>query len=52
MSTRTDPWPPGTPCWVDLSVPDVAGALAFYSSVVGWTFVDTGADYGGIGTGT
>jgi len=47
MSTRTDPWPPGTPCWVDLSVPDVAGALAFYSSVVGWTFVDTGADYGG-----
>jgi hypothetical protein len=47
MSTRTDPWPPGTPCWVDLSVPDVAGAVAFYSAVVGWTFVDTGADYGG-----
>ncbi len=47
MSTRTDPWPPGTPCWVDLSVPDVAGAVAFYSSVIGWTFVDTGADYGG-----
>jgi len=47
MSTRTDPWPPGTPCWVDLSVPDVAGAVAFYSAVIGWTFVDTGPDYGG-----
>ena len=47
MSTRTDPWPPGTPCWVDLSVPDVAGAVAFYSAVVGWTFVDTGPEYGG-----
>ena len=23
MSTRTDPWPAGTPCWVDLSVPEV-----------------------------
>jgi hypothetical protein len=47
MSTRTDPWPAGTPCWVDLSVPDVAGAVAFYSQVIGWTYVDTGADYGG-----
>lgn len=47
MTTRTDPWSPGTPCWVDLSVPDVAGAVAFYSAVVGWTFVDTGPDYGG-----
>jgi predicted enzyme related to lactoylglutathione lyase len=47
MSTRTDPWPAGTPCWVDLSVPDVAAAVAFYSEVIGWTFVDTGADYGG-----
>ena len=47
MSTRTDPWPAGTPCWVDLAVPDVAGAAAFYADVIGWTFVDTGADYGG-----
>jgi predicted enzyme related to lactoylglutathione lyase len=47
MSTRTDPWPAGTPCWVDLSVPDVAAAVAFYSEVIGWTFVDTGPDYGG-----
>jgi predicted enzyme related to lactoylglutathione lyase len=47
MSTRTDPWPAGTPCWVDLAVPDVEGAVAFYASVIGWSFVDTGADYGG-----
>ena len=46
MSTRTDPWPAGTPCWVDLSVPDVEGAVAFYAAVLGWTFVDTGPDYG------
>jgi predicted enzyme related to lactoylglutathione lyase len=47
MPTRTEPWPAGTPCWVDLAVPDVAGAVAFYAAVVGWSFVDTGADYGG-----
>jgi predicted enzyme related to lactoylglutathione lyase len=47
MPTRTDPWPAGTPCWVDLSVPDVAAAVDFYSRVIGWTFIDTGADYGG-----
>ena len=46
MSTRTDPWPAGTPCWVDLSVPDVEGAVAFYAAVFGWTFVDSGPDYG------
>ena len=47
MSTRSEPWPAGTPCWVDLSVPDVAGALAFYAAVVGWTFVDSGPELGG-----
>ena len=47
MSTRTDPWPAGTPCWVDLSVPDVAAAVAFYADVIGWAFVDSGPDFGG-----
>lgn len=46
MSTRSDPWPAGTPCWVDLSAPDVAAATDFYGPVMGWTFVDTGADFG------
>ncbi|MFC4950545.1 VOC family protein [Pseudonocardia sp. GCM10023141] len=46
MSTHSDPWPSGTPCWVDLAVPDLDAAKAFYSSVVGWTFVDSGAEFG------
>lgn len=46
MPTRDTPWPPGTPCWVDLSVPDLPKAVAFYSSVLGWTMVDSGAEYG------
>jgi uncharacterized protein len=46
MPTRDTPWPEGTPCWVDLSVPDVAAATAFYGGVLGWTFVDTGEEYG------
>ena len=46
MSTRTDPWPAGTPCWVDLSVPDIQAAVDFYADVIGWTFVDSGPDYG------
>jgi predicted enzyme related to lactoylglutathione lyase len=27
---------PGTPCWVDLSSPDPAGAQAFYGGLFGW----------------
>lgn len=46
MPTRTDPWPAGTPCWVDLAVPDVAAATEFYGAVVGWSFMDTGEEYG------
>jgi uncharacterized protein len=46
MPVRTEPWPAGTPCWVDLAVPDVAAAVAFYGSVIGWDFVDSGAEYG------
>ena len=30
MSIRTSPWPPGVPCWTDLTVPDVPAAVAFY----------------------
>lgn len=47
MPTRDIPWPAGTPCWVDLSVPDVAAATAFYGPVMGWTFTDSGAEFGG-----
>src|SRR3712207_1553518 len=46
MPTRDEPWPAGTPCWVDISVPDVAAATAFYGAVLGWDFVDSGEEYG------
>jgi predicted enzyme related to lactoylglutathione lyase len=47
MSTRTSRWPAGIPCWADLTVPDVDAAVAFYGSVLGWTFAGTGEEYGG-----
>jgi len=46
MPTHEGPWPAGTPCWVDLAVPDVARATAFYGSVIGWSFIDTGDEFG------
>lgn len=47
MPTHEGPWPAGTPCWVDLAVPDVPRATEFYTAVLGWSFVDTGAEFGG-----
>jgi uncharacterized protein len=49
MSTRTEPWADGTPCWADLSTPDQAAASAFYTAVLGWTVADTGDDLGNYG---
>ncbi len=46
MPTRDTPWPTGTPCWVDLSVPDLPKAVEFYSSVLGWNLVDKGEEFG------
>jgi uncharacterized protein len=36
MVMRDTPWPPGTPCWVDLSCDDVAAAKTFYVGLFGW----------------
>jgi uncharacterized protein len=36
MTTRDEPWSPGTPCWVDLVVSDVDKAVEFYSALFGW----------------
>lgn len=30
----------GTPCWVDLTTTDLAGARAFYAGLFGWEYVD------------
>ncbi|MGH3782163.1 MAG: VOC family protein [Pseudonocardiaceae bacterium] len=48
MPTRSQPWPAGTPCWIDLSVPsaDLGAAKEFYSAVFGWSFLDLGPDFG------
>jgi predicted enzyme related to lactoylglutathione lyase len=34
---RRESYTPGTPCWVDLTTPDVDGAIAFYGALHGWT---------------
>jgi hypothetical protein len=36
MVTRDTAWPPGTPCWADLSAEDVGRARAFYAGLFGW----------------
>ncbi len=47
MVTRETPWPPGTPCWVDLGVTDIPKARAFYSALFGWEIRDTPPEAGG-----
>lgn len=47
MSIRTSQWPAGVPCWADLTAPDGDAAKAFYAEVLGWTYQDTEAAYGG-----
>ncbi len=40
-------YPPGTPSWVDLSSPDVAGAKAFYGALFGWQATEGSPETGG-----
>jgi uncharacterized protein len=47
MPTRDTPWPDGTPCWVDIGTPDMAGAKAFYGALFGWEYVGGDEEYGG-----
>ncbi len=49
MSTREDPWPQGTPNWVDLSTPDPGASQQFYSSLFGWEVEDSGPEMGHYG---
>lgn len=46
MTVRESNWPEGTPCWVDLGVPNVDQASAFYTEVLNWT-VPPGSPEGG-----
>lgn len=47
MVVRHEPWEPGTPAWVDLSVADLARSQAFYRGLFGWEFTDSDPAYGG-----
>ncbi|MFJ1761908.1 VOC family protein [Amycolatopsis sp. NPDC088138] len=46
MLFRDEPWPEGTPSWVDLMVPDQAKAVAFYSGLFGWDVQAGGEETG------
>ena len=47
MPVHTDPWPAGAPAWVDLTVPDLETARAFYGPLLGWEFDVGGPETGG-----
>ena len=47
MTTRTTPFAPGTPCWVDLVTSDPERSAAFSSALLGWEFRDLGEELGG-----
>jgi uncharacterized protein len=47
MTTRDTPWPDGTPCWADVSAPDVVRAREFYSGVFSWIIQPGGPETGG-----
>ncbi|WP_327069423.1 VOC family protein [Kitasatospora sp. NBC_01250] len=36
MPVVSTPYPPGTPCWVDLMAPDLQAAIDFYRDLFGW----------------
>lgn len=46
MTVRTSPWPPGVPCWAELTSPDVDAAKAFYAAVCGWDYEEAGPEFG------
>jgi predicted enzyme related to lactoylglutathione lyase len=46
VSTRDEPWPQGTPNWVDLASPDVRTTADFYQALFGWDVVDSGPELG------
>ncbi|MET9101849.1 VOC family protein [Streptomyces antibioticus] len=38
----TTDFAPGSPCWLDLGVPDVPAAASFYAAVLGWEYEPMG----------
>lgn len=50
MTIHTQPKPPGTPTWVDVTTPNAAAARAFYQAVFGWEYVHNPDEFGGYAT--
>lgn len=46
MPIRTTRRSPGEPTWMDLGTYDLAKATEFFRKVFGWTYEDTGAEFG------
>lgn len=40
MPVVTEPYPPGTPCWFDMTVTDTEAVRGFYGAVLGWQLQD------------
>jgi predicted enzyme related to lactoylglutathione lyase len=47
MPIHDGPWHDGTPCWIDVSVPDVGAARLFYEGLFGWSMQGGEPEYGG-----
>jgi uncharacterized protein len=46
MTKMTENHPYGTPCWVDIGVPDIRRAIEFYGAVFGWDITEGPAESG------
>ncbi len=40
-------YPLGAPCWADAMFPDLEAAKSFYGELLGWTFAEGSAEFGG-----
>jgi uncharacterized protein len=47
MTKLTANHPNGSPCWVDIGVPDLRRAIDFYTALFGWEINEGPAEYGG-----
>jgi predicted enzyme related to lactoylglutathione lyase len=50
LVTRDNPWPDGSPCWIELGAADIRKAAGFYSSQFGWDIRQGGPEVGGYST--
>ena len=47
MTKLTTNHPNGSPCWVDIGVPDLRRAIDFYTALFGWEIDEGPAEAGG-----